>query len=166
MKRTFAFVFFAAALAFVFSCAQEQVKEQPKVAGDSSFLGVSNGQLSKYPVTGFGYKSSQVPAQEWDRWARAAAPVVKGIVDKIPDGYMLEVRGHTDSRGPETPEGDKPGNLKISTDRAKAVYDSLGRAGIKSNKVTYRGVGSSDQLPNVDAKSAQQRRVTFVIVPK
>ncbi len=166
MKRLFVFVFLAAALAFVFSCAQEQVKEQPKVAGDSSFIPVSNGQLAKYPISGFAYKSSQLPAQEWDKWARVAAPVVKGILDKVPEGYMLEVRGHTDSRGPETPEGDKPGNLKISTDRAKAVYDSLARAGIKSNKVSYRGVGSAEPLATADTKSAPQRRVTFVIVPK
>jgi outer membrane protein OmpA-like peptidoglycan-associated protein len=166
MKKFIGLVSCIAVLALVLSCAQEQVKEQPKVATDNTFVPVSNSQLSKFPVTGFAYKSSKLPAQEWDRWAVAAAPVVKGIVNKIPDGYALEVRGHADSRGPEGPEGDKPGNLKISTDRAKAVYDSLAKAGIKSNKITYRGVGSSEPTPNADQASAKQRRVTFVIVPK
>ncbi len=165
MKKIIGSIICITAFAFVLSCS-EQVKEQPKVAGDNTFIPVSNSQLSKYPVTGFAYKSSQMPAQEWSKWAKAAAPVIKDIVNKIPDGYVLEVRGHADARGPETPEGNKPGNLKISTERAKVVYDSLANAGIKSSKITYRGVGSSQTIQNIDATSAQQRRVTFVIVPK
>jgi len=166
MKKIIGLIACAAVLAFALSCTQQVVKEQPKVAADNTFLPVSNSQLSKFPVSGFAYKSAKVPAQEWDKWAVVAAPAVKGIVDNIPDGYVLEVRGHTDARGPESAMGDKPGNLKISTDRAKAVYDSLSKAGIKSNKITYRGVGSSQPLANADPSSAQQRRVTFMIVPK
>lgn len=151
---------------FIVSCAKQQVKGPDTVGADSAMVSTSNEQLAKYPVTGFGYKSSKVPPQSWNNWAKVAAPVVKGIIDKLPDGYALEVRGHTDGRGPESPEGNKPGNMKISTDRAKAVYDSLGRAGIKSPKLTYRGVGSSEPLAGADPKGAEQRRVTFQVVPK
>lgn len=148
------------------SCAKEQVKEPAQVGADDAFILSTNTQLAKYPVAGFAYKSSKVPPQEWDRWSKIAAPVVKDILNKLPDGYMLEVRGHADASGPETAEGDKPGNVKISTDRAKAVYDSLARSGISSPKITYRGVGSSDPLGGVYPESGEQRRVTFVIVPK
>jgi outer membrane protein OmpA-like peptidoglycan-associated protein len=151
---------------FITSCAKEQVKQPDTVGAASAFVSASNDQLAKFPISGFGYKSSVVPAQGWDKWAVAAAPVIKGIVDKLPEGYALEVRGHTDARGPEDPAGDKPGNLKISKDRASAVVNSLAKKGISSSKITARGVGSSEPLAGVDSTSAQQRRVTFVVVPK
>jgi outer membrane protein OmpA-like peptidoglycan-associated protein len=166
MKKITALIAIIMSCFLIASCAKEQVKEPAKVGADDTFVPASNTQLAKYPVSGFAYKSSRVPPQEWDRWAKIAAPVVKEILNKLPDGYALELRGHADSSGPETAEGDKPGNLKISTDRAKAVYDSLGRSGISSPKITYRGVGSSEPLAGVDPKSGEQRRVTFVIVPK
>ena len=165
MKKLFTAITIIIEALFIVSCAK-QVKDPEKVGVDTNIVQVSNEQLAKYPVTGFGYKSSKVPPQSWDRWAKVAAPVVKGILDKLPDGYALEIRGHADGRGPETAEGAKPGNMKISTDRAKAVYDSLGKAGITSPKLTYRGVGSSETLSGVDPKSAEQRRVTFQVVPK
>ncbi|HRS79093.1 MAG TPA: OmpA family protein [Spirochaetota bacterium] len=166
MKKLFTAITIIIATIFIVSCAKEQVKEPEKVGVDTNIVSASNEQLAKYPVTGFAYKSSKVPPQSWDKWAKVAAPVVKGILDKLPDGYALEIRGHADGRGPESAEGAKPGNMKISTDRAKAVYDSLGKAGITSPKLTYRGVGSSEALSGVDPKSAEQRRVTFQVVPK
>ncbi len=166
MKKMFVAITIIITTIFIVSCAKDQVKAPDKVGADSSIVSASNAQLAKYPVTGFAYKSSEVPPQQWDRWAKIAAPVVKGILDKLPDGYALEVRGHTDGRGPETSEGNKPGNMKISTDRAKAVYNSLGKAGIKSSNLNYRGVGSSEPLPGYDSTAAQQRRVTFQVVPK
>ncbi|HNW29949.1 MAG TPA: OmpA family protein [Spirochaetota bacterium] len=166
MKKLVTAITIIIAAIFIVSCAKEQVKEPEKVGVDTNIVQVSNEQLAKYPVTGFAYKSSKVPPQSWDKWAKVAAPVVKGILDKLPEGYALEIRGHTDGRGPETAEGAKPGNMKISTDRAKAVYDSLGKAGITSPKLTYRGVGSSEPLSGADPKGAEQRRVTFQVVPK
>ncbi|MBP7734975.1 MAG: OmpA family protein [Spirochaetes bacterium] len=166
MKKVFIAITLIISAVFIVSCAKEQVKEPDKVGANSALVSSSNEQLAKYPVTGFGYKSSKVPPQSWNNWAKVAAPVVKGIIAQLPDGYVLEVRGHTDGRGPESAEGNKPGNTKISTDRAKAVYDSLGKAGITSPKLTYRGVGSSEPLSGADPKGAEQRRVTFQVVPK
>ena len=148
------------------SCGKEQVREPAKVGDDSGFITVSNGQLAKYPVTGFAYKSAQIPSQEWNNWARMAAPVVKNILNKLPAGYVLEVRGHADASGPEQPEGNKPGNLNISRDRAQAVIKALASAGLTSSKITYKGVGSAELLPKYDSRSGQQRRVTFAVVPK
>lgn len=126
----------------------------------------SNEQLSRVPFDGFAYKSSEVPAQKWDKWAVTAAPVISGIVSKIPDGYVLQITGHTDGSGPEDPQAQKPGNVKISTDRAKSVYNSLRKKGITSPKMTYKGAGSSEPLSGVDSRDAAQRRVTFNIVAK
>ncbi|MCU0846256.1 MAG: OmpA family protein [Spirochaetes bacterium] len=161
-------IIFAAVMVFTLACTSEQkVKDQPNVtAGADVFVGASNDQLSKYPIAGFGYKSAALPKQSWDKWAKVASPVVKEILDKMPEGYVLQVTGHTDGRGPESPEGKKPGNVKISSDRAKTVYGSLVKSGIESKNLTYKGVGSNEPLSGVDPKDPEQRRVTFQVVPK
>lgn len=166
MKRFIIFIAVITTTLFIIACSQEQVKQTDVVGASSAVVSASNTQLAKYPITGFAYKSSAIEPMQWSNWAKIAAPVVSGILDKLPDGYVMEVRGHTDSRGPEEPEGNKPGNLKISKDRAKAVYNALSNQGLKTSKITYRGVGSSEPLAGVAQDSAQQRRVNFVIVPK
>ncbi len=134
--------------------------------GHNMWVDQSNKQLAKIPVEGFGYKKSNVPAQKWDKWAKLSAPVIKKILDNMPAGYVLQVTGHTDARGPEEPEGAKPGNIKLSNDRAKEVHDALRRQGISSPKMTYKGIGSSDPLSGINPKSPQQRRVTFKVIPE
>ena len=130
------------------------------------FVASSNKQLSELPVGGFAYKSSKVPAIKWQAFAKSAAPVIKSVIDGLPAGYVLQVTGHTDSRGPEQPVGKKPGNIKISTDRAKMVHKALKAEGITSPKLTYKGVGSSELLDGVDGSDGSNRRVTFVVVPE
>ncbi len=165
MRKT-TIILLAVSVAFMFACGTEQVKKQDVSDPNVAIVSTSNEQLAKIPVTGFDYKSSKVPAQKWDLWAKASAPVVKGIIDKLPEGYVLQVTGHADARGPEEPTGNKPGNIKISTDRAAAVYNALKRQGISSPKMTYKGVGSSELLEGVDPKDPKQRRVSFKVLPK
>jgi hypothetical protein len=168
MKRLGFFALAAALFAFV-ACetTAPQVKDAAPAADTTGiWVKASNEQLSKVPVKGFEYKNSAVPAQSWDKWAVAAAPVIKGIVDKLPEGYVLVIKGHTDARGPEEPTGNKPGNLKISSDRAKSVLASLKKQGITSSKIITKGAGSSEPLSGIDSKDAGQRRVTFEVAPK
>lgn len=157
-----------ATLAFAFTVigcgGGEQVKEPDVGAG--MFVDASNKELAKYPVEGFGYKSSEMPSRQWNNWSRAAAPVVERITDQMPDGYVLQVTGHTCSIGPERPVGDKPGNIKLSENRAKTVFNALERQGISSDVLTFKGVGSSEPKSGVARDSSQQRRVTFKVVPK
>jgi outer membrane protein OmpA-like peptidoglycan-associated protein len=120
--------------------------------------------LAGFSIDGFGYKSSSFDSSKWEAWAKKAAPVIKEITGKLPDGYVLQVTGHTDASGPEEPETNKPGNIKISTDRAKAVYDALIKAYINTSKITYKGAGSTELLNIYAPRSAEQRRVTFKIM--
>ncbi|MGQ9842197.1 MAG: OmpA family protein [Spirochaetota bacterium] len=146
------------------ACSSTEV-QQPVGDPNIAVVNAQNQQLEKIPVTGFAYKSATVPKQDWDKWATMAAPVVKEILNKLPEGYVLQVTGHTDGSGPEEPVGNKPGNIKISTERAKAVYNSLKAKGIDSPKMTYKGVGSSELLPGADPRDAANRRVTFKVIP-
>lgn len=164
MKRKY-FLISIISIVFALSCGGSQVK-QDTVGDNSTLISAQNEQLTKSSIGGFGYKSSKMPANQWDSWAKSTAPVIKEILLKIPEGYVLQVTGHTDGSGPEQPEGNKPGNSKISTDRAYTVYSALKKAGIDSPKLTYKGIGSSELLEGVDPKANEQRRVTFKVMPK
>jgi outer membrane protein OmpA-like peptidoglycan-associated protein len=164
MKKNF-IISFLISLIFALGCASTPAPQPAKeVSPNVPDISSLNQQLTNNSIGGFAYKSSRLDSAKWDIWATKASPVVKEIISKLPDGYVLQVTGHTDASGPEEPEGVKPGNMKISTDRAKTVYDALKRANINSPKITYKGVGSSELLNNYDSKAAEQRRVTFKIV--
>ena len=52
----------------------------------------------------------------------------------------IELGGHTDTRG------DDKENLKLSNDRAKAVYDYVVNKGIKADRMSYKGYGESKPI--------------------
>jgi outer membrane protein OmpA-like peptidoglycan-associated protein len=83
----------------------------------------------------------------------------------------IELGGHTDSRG------NKEENLKLSTDRAKTVYDYLVANGVLANRLSYKGFGSTQPIYSDDAISKlgsdiekeqahqKNRRTVYTIVP-
>ena len=153
-------------ISFIAGCGSSPQVEKDTGGETTKMISAQNKQLANSSLGGFGYKSSKLPRAQWDNWARNAAPVVKDILTKIPEGYVLQVTGHADASGPEEPTGNKPGNIKISSDRAYTVYSALKRAGIESPRMTYKGIGSSELLEGVDPRSGEQRRVTFKVMPK
>ncbi|MDY6935663.1 MAG: OmpA family protein [Spirochaetota bacterium] len=153
-------------LVWTIGCASKKEVVKKDIVDPNVMISNQNEQLTRFPIGGFGYKSSRLPSQEWRDWAEAAKPIVEDVITKIPEGYVLQVTGHADASGPEEPVGNKPGNIKISNDRARTVFNALQNAGINSSKLTYKGVGSSDLLYTEDPRSPKQRRVTFKVVPK
>jgi outer membrane protein OmpA-like peptidoglycan-associated protein len=152
----------------VVACSSSQTEQgvQDVKYDSNAWVYASNKSLASYPVKGFGYKDATVPTMEWNKWATAAAPIVNKIVGELPEGYVLQVTGHTDSRGPETTVGNKPGNVKISSDRARNVQNMLKAKGVTSPKLTAKGVGSAEPISGIATDDPQQRRVTFQVVPK
>ena len=152
---------------FLLACETGQTTDTPEVTAAAA-PGVSalNKTLEKVSIGGFAYKSSAIPSWEYDTWAKVSTPLVQQTLTQVPEGYVLQVTGHADSSGPEQAVGSKPGNIKLSTDRAKAVHTSLQKNGITSDKLTYKGVGSSQPLEGISGNDAKQRRVSFVVVPK
>ncbi len=151
---------------FIVGCSSSPKVEKDGGGETTKLISAQNKQLANSSFGGFGYKSSKLPAAQWDDWAKNAAPVIKDILSKLPEGYLLQVTGHADGSGPEEPTGNKPGNIKISSDRAYTVYSALQRAGTDSPKMTYKGIGSSELLEGVDPRSGEHRRVTFKVMPK
>ena len=159
------FVILLLSLVIVWGCAStEEVKKDEITPGE--IVSAQNEQLSNHPVGGFAYKSSALDTEIWKRWAEAAAPIVKEILTKIPDGYVLQITGHADASGPEEPVGNKPGNIAISSDRAQTVFNALKDAGVDSPKITFKGMGASELLEEYDSRAAEQRRVTFRVMPQ
>jgi outer membrane protein OmpA-like peptidoglycan-associated protein len=83
----------------------------------------------------------------------------------------IELGGHTDSRGNEVD------NLKLSSERAKSVMDYLIQSGVSSNRLSFKGYGSSQPIVSneeiaklskpEDKEAAHQknRRTVYKIIP-
>lgn len=72
----------------------------------------------------------------------------------------IEINGHTDNAG----DADK--NLKLSGERAKAVYDYLVKGGATAANLSYKGYGDTKPKADnsTDAGKAQNRRTDFTIL--
>ena len=72
----------------------------------------------------------------------------------------LEIKGHTDNVG-KTED-----NIKLSTNRAKAVVDYLIGKGIAATRLTYKGLGETNPIAdnNTEEGKFKNRRTEFVIV--
>ena len=80
------------------------------------------------------------------------------VLKKYPKNRIV-VQGHTDSTGSEAI------NQKLSTARAKAVYDFLTGSGLKTLSITYVGYGEAYPVASNDTEAgrAANRRVVLVI---
>jgi outer membrane protein OmpA-like peptidoglycan-associated protein len=72
----------------------------------------------------------------------------------------VEISGHTDNLGNATE------NIKLSTNRAKAVVDYLVNKGIAANRLTYKGFGSTKPIADngTEKGRAKNRRTEFTVV--
>lgn len=81
------------------------------------------------------------------------------LLNTYPANKVL-IEGYTDSTG------DKKKNLKLSYDRAKAVYSYLVKKGIKADRLTAVGYGSKNPVASnkTTVGRAQNRRVNIIIL--
>lgn len=72
----------------------------------------------------------------------------------------LSIEGHTDSTGSED------FNLRLSTDRARTVYEFLMSQGVTTDRMKYQGFGSSRPVaPNdTEINRAKNRRVEVIVL--
>lgn len=82
-----------------------------------------------------------------------------GILMVFPD-MKLSIEGHTDSTGSEE------FNLRLSTERARTVYEFLISQGVSPERLKYQGFGSSQPVaPNdTEANRAKNRRVEVIVL--
>lgn len=80
---------------------------------------------------------------------------------KASDGQLVEVGGHTDSRG-----GD-PSNLALSERRAAKVVEELVARGVLADQLAPKGYGETQLVENPDDTAEQQqanRRIEFRVI--
>lgn len=72
----------------------------------------------------------------------------------------VEISGHTDNLG------NAADNIKLSTNRAKAVVDYLISKNISTNRLTYKGYGSTKPIADNSTEKgrAKNRRTEFTVV--
>ena len=72
----------------------------------------------------------------------------------------IEISGHTDSKGSAEM------NQKLSENRAKAVVDYLLKAGIPTNRLTFKGYGKDQPISTNETEVGRQlnRRTEFTIL--
>jgi outer membrane protein OmpA-like peptidoglycan-associated protein len=122
-------------------------------------------------ISGFGYKkwSADLPAVQNN--IRSAMTAILPLIQKIkdhPDGskYKIRIVGHTDGDGPESPTGDKPGNLTISRDRAQNVLDYIvANYNLSRDMFEVVAKGSSELKNRSNPLAAENRRVVIVFAP-
>jgi outer membrane protein OmpA-like peptidoglycan-associated protein len=90
--------------------------------------------------------------------AREKLAKVSGILLAYP-GLKIQLEGHTDSIGSDDY------NIKLSQDRAQAVYDYLASQGVPSASLSAVGLGKSAPVASndTDAGRQQNRRVEMVV---
>lgn len=81
------------------------------------------------------------------------------LLDTYPQ-MRIEIGGHTDSKGSDSY------NLRLSENRAKAVYDYLILKGISEKRLQYKGYGKNKPIDTNDTEEgrANNRRVEFQIL--
>lgn len=81
------------------------------------------------------------------------------LLNDVPT-LKIEISGHTDSKGADDY------NMKLSDNRAKAVVDYLVKAGIASNRLTFKGYGETEPISSNETDGGRQlnRRTEFKII--
>ncbi|MEZ4287682.1 MAG: OmpA family protein [Polyangiales bacterium] len=92
--------------------------------------------------------------------AKTALAEFAGVLKEYPM-TDLRIEGHTDS------DGSEKYNLKLSTARAKQVYDYLVAQGVASNRMASEGYGEANPVADNSTADGKQknRRVEVKIVP-
>ena len=159
MKK--ALILGVSSLMMMFLLSSCETTQTPNVSsgGDLAVSGI-NSQVKGFSIDGFPGGSSKLSKNEDLENMKNIVSVVKPIIEKVPDGYAMQITGHC-------ADYDSAAMKKsVSTARAKKVYDELKNAGVSESKMTYKGVSFDEPLSGVDGKDPKQRRVSFKAVKK
>ena len=137
-----------------------QVKVQSGGGADDMVIKAINDEIKEFFIDGFSGDSAKIRDQEDMEKMKKIVKLVKPIVNRVPDGYVMQITGHTADY--ETASRQKT----VSTSRAKSVYDALVKEGVSAKKLVYRGVGSDEPREGYAKKDFAQRCVSFKAVKK
>ncbi len=73
--------------------------------------------------------------------AKASMQILQEVINAAPKDQVFTIVGHADAK-----TGSAEYNQKLSERRAKAVYDYLVGQGVNANQLTWKGVGSTQNI--------------------
>ena len=170
MKKVLLLVLSVSLAAFLVSSCSDtaQVQDTPDqtptvkadAGADDFAVKAINNQVKGFSIDGFpGAKATLTKNEDLENMKRIVG-LVKPIIEKVPDGYVMQITGHAADY--PTPALQR----SVSNARAKKIYDELKKAGVPAEKMTYKGVGISDPREGYSNKDFAQRRVSFKAVKK
>lgn len=137
-----------------------QAKQAVPSSGNPLVDGV-NAQLAL--VTIEEYKlGAPVSAQDRAEMIDRAVAVIRAMLPRLPEGYVIQITGHTDTLGGAQ---SKP-NITVSAKKAQLVLTELGKKGVSGPRLVNKGVGGTLLSSACGEKEPCQRRVTFLVVKK
>ena len=90
-------------------------------------------------------------------YSSSAANYVSNFMKRNP-GVKMEIKGYADELGPENY------NMKLSENRAKAVYDLLVASGVDASRLSFKGYGEDTSVDKSSADARQlARRASFEV---
>jgi len=124
----------------------------------SDILDQLNEKLSKVAIKGIPPYAASLSGAEMTDYAEKAVSASKAALEAIPEGYVLQISGHSN---PHPNKAYRKGN-SLSVKRAKFVYDYFVEKGVPKEKLTFRGVESAEYDKSLSHDD--NRCVTFKIV--
>lgn len=130
------------------------VSEYKEMTRDLYLVPLETGQVIRINNIFFEFAKADLKTESFSELNR----IVK-LMEQNPN-MEIALGGHTDNVGSEE------SNLKLSTDRAKAVLNYLVSKGIAQTRITSNGYGKSKPIVenNTEENRALNRRVEFTII--
>jgi flagellar motor protein MotB len=150
-----------AAMGMIAACSSAPARDTKPVSTGNILVEGFNSQLALVPVDE--YKMGKlVSKQERNDMIEAAIPVIKAVLPRLPEGYVMQVTGHTDTQG----GAQSKANMTLGAKKAKLVFDELRKKGIAEVKMVNRGVGGTMLSAACQEKENCQKRVSFIVIKK
>ena len=167
MKKALVLIVSSFMMMALISCAgtQQTTVKAPETdtkvsSGGNMAVDAINSQVKGFSIDGFKQGTAKIDKNEDLENMKKIVGIVKPIIEKVPDGYVMQITGHAANYNSKSEQ------KRVSTDRAAKIYSELKKAGVPASKMSYKGVGIDEPAAGYGDKDAQQRRVSFKAVKK
>ena len=123
----------------------------------------ANAQLATLDILFSPNGSTRLVGDQRAKAQTEVPEVVLPLMEEMPEGYVLAVKGHANTVGENTATG-RARNVQISRARAQAVRNVLANQGVDADKMQIVVMSASDLIPGVPGDSGLNRRTSFLFV--
>ncbi len=143
------------------------LKDQANSLGVASFKEVAKDIPFEFRSSKLNLSSPkyQVGGYDIDTFMKKVfIPALAKVVNALPAGKVVVIKGHASAVGPEQGTKTYGGNILLSQERAEAVLRYLMKnSNLNKDKFKIKGMGSSEPAKGLDSKDVKNCRVSFDI---